>query len=38
MTQILIAVVFIASAGAVMDLAMDIATAVHEVVENRGYQ
>jgi len=35
LTQILIAVVFIASAGAVMDLAMDIAAAVHEVVENK---
>lgn len=35
LTQILIAVVFIASAGAVMDLAMDIAAAVHEVVEKK---
>lgn len=35
LTRILIAVVFIASAGAVMDLAMDIAAAVHEVVENK---
>lgn len=35
LTQILIAVVFIASAGAVMDLAMDISAAVHEVVENK---
>ncbi|TGE38165.1 YibE/F family protein [Desulfosporosinus fructosivorans] len=35
LTQILIAVVFIASAGAVMDLAMDIAAAVHEVVESK---
>lgn len=35
LTEILIAVVFIASAGAVMDLAMDIAAAVHEVAENK---
>lgn len=33
LTEILIAVVFIASAGALMDLAMDIAAAVNEVVE-----
>lgn len=33
LTQILIAVVFIASAGALMDLAMDISAAVSEVVE-----
>lgn len=32
LTQILIAVVFIASAGALMDLAMDISAAVYEVV------
>ncbi len=35
LTNILIAVVFIASAGALMDLAMDIAAAVHEVVEKK---
>jgi len=35
LTQILIAVVFIASAGAVMDVAMDIAAAVYEVVDNK---
>ncbi|MDO7788786.1 YibE/F family protein [Desulforamulus aquiferis] len=34
LTDILIAVVFIASAGALMDLAIDIAAAVNEVVEN----
>ncbi|MBS4030670.1 MAG: YibE/F family protein [Clostridiales bacterium] len=33
LTEILVAVVFIASAGALMDLAMDIAAAIHEVVE-----
>jgi uncharacterized membrane protein len=33
LTDILIAVVFIASAGALMDLAMDISAAVYEVVE-----
>ncbi|WP_231702638.1 YibE/F family protein [Desulfocucumis palustris] len=33
LTEILIAVVFIASAGALMDLAIDIAAAVNEVVE-----
>lgn len=35
LTEILISVVFIASAGALMDLAMDIAAAVNEVVENK---
>jgi uncharacterized membrane protein len=35
LTEILIAVVFIASAGALMDLAMDIAAAVQEVVDNK---
>ena len=35
LTDILIAVVFIASAGALMDLAMDIAVAVDEVVEKK---
>lgn len=33
LTEIMIAVVFIASAGALMDLAIDIAAAVNEVVE-----
>ncbi len=35
LTDILIAVVFIASAGALMDIAIDIASAVHEVVEKK---
>ncbi|UWG96551.1 YibE/F family protein [Dehalobacter sp. DCM] len=35
LTEILIAVVFIASAGALMDLAMDIAAAVDEVVAKK---
>lgn len=35
LTEILIAVVFIASAGALMDLAIDIAAAVNEVVEKK---
>lgn len=35
LTDILIAVVFIASAGALMDIAIDIAAAVHEVVEKK---
>jgi len=35
LTNIMIAVVYIASAGALMDLAIDIATAINEVVEKK---
>lgn len=38
LTQIFMASIFIGASGAVMDLAVDITSAVNEVVENAGHR